>query len=613
MYVCVFVRCSKKQRLHPFVFGTLCSFVVVAFGVIGLMSTEQFDKNISGSSGVSTVTTNMLDDVTNFFSRMDVSLGSVSTQAENLTPSIKASLANFTDLTPGLPGLQTSLRNFGNDLSTYNPVTVYQVDPTAASASTNPLSFECTVCSAIQSTVNDAVSSLDSNGASTTYSQVASTKSAALSKVVDSASAIQSAITGARKQISDVNQKATDFKQSVSDVNDQVSKYEPKRRAVVIVIYLLPLFLVLLYWIFGVVKKETGMKIVLHCSFFSGSVLWLIFAIHLPFALLVADSCYYLDVHDVDLAGTTSLANDITAPLTACLAQQDLLSAFNVSANLDYTTAVVFPVVPNADALLNATALTSLNNQVQSLSVSSFSNAYDSNDKYAQLGNMNALTNIAPYFDYFVLANTSTCIPAKYIGQSIQVQSYRNIVLTALRAESQFQVIINGAQMNMTRVMNQYQLLQNRTVKLLTVDMPSLQSNIDPLIKAGNNVKTQSYCSPLDQDYGRLKSTFCSDVLTSVSGLAFSSFFAAIFVFGMNVSSWYLIHRLQHPVTNAQADSNVGRIVGQQSYVINSGATPAPGEYVHHAVNPHQPHHIELAVASAPVSPTGIAVPASSP
>jgi hypothetical protein len=301
-------------------------------------------------------------------------------------------------------------------------------------------------------------------------------------------------------------------------------------------------------------KREWATKIEVQLVFFVVLLVWLIFLVHLPFSLLVADSCHYLDESEPDLQSVSGFEGRVGRIATACLAQQNLLSALDVAEVLAYANDIVFPDVPSADGLLNATDLDAVNTQVQSVSIASFP-GYDPNAKFVALSNLNARTNVAPYNDLFTLDNVQTCVPEKYVTPDpiqtpAEVRGFRNAILTNLDAENRINVFLDGMKANFTRVTGAYDGLRTDTAALLD-EMRGLQLSITPLLNATQGVLDIAYCTPLDDDYRHMKKTFCDDIIVSVSGMAMASFFIGLFMSIMLVCLWFLVHRLEHGVERA--------------------------------------------------------------
>lgn len=313
-----------------------------------------------------------------------------------------------------------------------------------------------------------------------------------------------------------------------------------------LVLFLMPLLLVVL-WFVAVVgaRKEFGGKIIVHLLFPFGLLVFIIFMVHLPFSLLIADSCHYLDEKEPSLSSVSSFEPIVADTLTACMAQQNLLTALGVADDLDFTGKIAFPTVPSVDGLLDAERLQALDAQVQAVDMAAFP-AYNPAEKSTQLDALNAITNVQLYnYDYFVFANVSDCLPAKYVPNAAEVKQRRNAVLTAMRAEDQIGSLVSELKANSTALMVEFASLRATTSTLL-LRMGELNTTVVPLLDAAQAVVDIAYCTPLDTDYLTMKQTYCDKMIVSVSALAMASFFVGLFMFLLNVALWFLIHRLQH-------------------------------------------------------------------
>lgn len=547
----------RQIRVALFTAG-FCSLVVIAFCVIGLLATEDFHTQLAGSNGIADSSLSVLSDVNSFFDRIDANINNVSTLATSLNSEVAANLASFTDLGTILPDLISNLTAFGAAIGAIDPITVAQQRPVDPSAS--PITIECSFCHTLEDTIDSLASSLDSS-VTPVYSQIDQLKLDVQSEVVDAVATIQSAVADASSQVNDINDKVDSYTSDVDTAHDDIETWETRRRPVVLVIFLLPLVAVVLFWVasFGF-RKEGWTKLLVHIAFFSGMIMWLMFAIHMPLSLLVADGCNYIDYSEINLSDRTSLSTTVAVPLTACLAKQNILDALNVSSELNFADAIVFPSVPDIDTLLNFTGLETMEAEVNGMDLSSFPE-YDPNDKYTALQGLNNYTNVSPYYNYYTLANVSDVIVYTLYGSDADaVQTQQNIVLTDLAAETQINNTLAQARANLTQLVSQYNLLVNLTKIVLYTDVPRLEATIDPLIAAGQTALSDAYCSPIDDDYYEIKGTVCKDIIVSASNLMMASFFVGIFLFGMNFSAWFLMYRLQHPSTGQEftADLYVG-------------------------------------------------------
>jgi hypothetical protein len=189
------------------------------------------------------------------------------------------------------------------------------------------LCIQCSPCVALSVSLRDFANGVDS-AATPLFAQIDSTKSAASSQIVSVKNQILTQISSARGDISSVRDKAASYQTNVQDYSDKVDKYETARRGVTLLLFLISLLLIVA-WLVGtlIMKRETPTKVTSQCCgkrdkhareewdpwlmcvlsccwralspvqfmFGLGTLMWLVFMVHLPFALLSADTCHYLD------------------------------------------------------------------------------------------------------------------------------------------------------------------------------------------------------------------------------------------------------------------------------------------------------------------------------
>lgn len=445
---------------------------------------------------------------------------------------IQTIISNFTNPRAQMTPFLALFTEFGRNVGARNPIRVYQYDHGANPSSDNPIEYTSTFFSDTQTTVNDVAQSI-SDAATPAFDTIDTTKGTASNEVVDAETAIQAQITDAQTEVNKLRVDVVKYNADVDDYNDKVKEYEDYRRKVVLAFFLLPIAMVILWFVLTVgLRKEGGTKCVVCGLFPVGMMMWLLFLIHLPFAVLVADSCNYLDGVDPYLYRETIFDAKVANTLTACLAQQNLLVPLGVADQLDFGETIVFPVV-TADGLLNVTALDEINSEVQALNRSTFT-AYDANAKQTALTQLNGLTSPDSFTFDTIEAN---CNPDNYPSNSGQVRSLKNTIVTALRTETAMDSLLTEIKTNMTVVMTSFNGLKQSTINLLD-NLNALQGTITPLLDSAQAVIDSSFCSPLDDDYLQLKQTFCERMIVSIGGLAMASFFAAMFLGLLNFSGW---------------------------------------------------------------------------
>ena len=216
---------TRRERLVPLVLGSLFALVIVAFALIGCFYTEEFDRELSGSSGLTRTSNLVLVHVSDFFTRMQTEMdhtGALVTAIAGQGGEIQQKVNAFPSLGRGLPGFLSDMTAFGNNVASRSPLVVQQVDSTPPA--TDPLTIQCPFCTDLQSSLNSAVSDLDS--AMPVYNQIESSKSAALTEIVNVNEEIQTRIGEARTQVADINDKATRYNDKVVEYTDYVDKYE---------------------------------------------------------------------------------------------------------------------------------------------------------------------------------------------------------------------------------------------------------------------------------------------------------------------------------------------------------------------------------------------------
>lgn len=545
------------------------------------------DSQISGNRGLGQNTLNVLSHVGLFFDRLDVSMQNVSVTVSGLTDDVKLQINSLNNPRPAFQHFLDDLRAFGSLTASDDPQVVSSTKP----LSTSTTEYPCPACSALGTTIAQLASDIETqtNGPLNSIETVNKT---AQDQVVNAQGTILNAIGQARDQIGTIKGRATSYNSNVADYKTKADDYEKNRRIGGLVIFIIPMAICVFFWLAIWRKSELIVKILIHFMFFFGALMWLLFMVHLPFTLLFADGCHYLDVNDPQLGSIESISS-ISGPLTACLSQHSLLDALDVADQLAFTNITqTMPTPPDVNAILNFTGFTQLNSTVQALDLATAFPTYDPQDKYNSLTQLNMLTTTDQLHpqQYFVLENVTDTDPSDVGWQNnADVQKWKYAVLDAKKAEAQLQAVLQGIKTNMTTVSYEYTSVKDQ-IRTLVDHFVGLSGALQPIVDAALGVKAQTFCNPLDQDYGDMKSLFCSEMIVSISGLAMASFFVGIFIFGVNVSGWFLIYRLAH------GPGSVASQKPDEMYAVNNAGMQMQPMAV--PVTPMSPNGADYQVAS---------------
>jgi hypothetical protein len=191
--------------------------------------------------------------------------------------------------------MTTDLVVLGNQLSALGSALATTVTiPT----STGQRVYTCPACSAIASAVNPAaqqVTSLSSPGG--VVNTLQSTMDTINQTLVSIAQSIGTQINTSRAQLNDAQGKVAEYKSQVTSSTETVNNGDNMRNLGVLVLLLLPCISVVVIIIGGACKWGHLFTLNYLILYLTCMLMFLLFAIHLPVALVFADGCNYLDAN----------------------------------------------------------------------------------------------------------------------------------------------------------------------------------------------------------------------------------------------------------------------------------------------------------------------------
>jgi hypothetical protein len=157
----------------------------------------------------------------------------------------------------------------------------------------------------------------------------------------------------------------------LSNYKSQASTYDGYRNLAVLVILLLPLTAFLALLCGGLCKSGCPFTCFYWFGYFASFLIWILFTIHLPLAVVLNDTCTYVSSVDSNLTQVATLGS-AGQLLNACLYNQSLVSVYNLQGQLNFTSAINFPTIPDLASQFQFSAITNFTNSVMALNLNTF-------------------------------------------------------------------------------------------------------------------------------------------------------------------------------------------------------------------------------------------------
>jgi len=231
--------------------------------------------------------------------------------------------------------------------------------------------------------------------------------------------------------------------------------------------------------------------------------MWILFAIHLPLAVLTGDSCDYVGDFEVDIPD--KLGSDAGKVVESCLLNTSLLDVLNLTQELEFRDKIPFYTLPSIDDVFNFPQLDELTNDVNNLSVTSTFD-FGGLSVATELITINAITSglgDPKVYNKTNLAFLNSTISGDLITTAnLTFHKYQALLL--IDAEAAMTLKLNDIKSNMTHINLSVAKLKNDTNVILQ-NVNSLRSILDPLFGYVDTLKSFATCGFLGNAYLHFK------------------------------------------------------------------------------------------------------------
>jgi len=272
--------------------------------------------------------------------------------------------------------------------------------------------------------------------------------------------------------------------------------------------------------------------------------MWILFAIHLPLAVLTGDSCDYVDGFEVDVPDR--LGSDAGKIVESCLLNTSLLDVLNLTQQLQFRNKIPFYTLPNISDIFNFPELDQLTSDVNNLTVSSTFD-FDGLSVAGELIIVNAITS--GLGDTTVYNRTNVAYLNSTTGDSVTTANltyHKYQALLLIDAEDSMNQKLNNIKANMSNINLSVNNLKNATNVILN-NVNSLRDVLDPLFGYVDILESLATCGFLGDAYLNFKKAYCEGVVTALSCMAMATFFIAFFGIPLIILSIVLKKRMPNP------------------------------------------------------------------
>ncbi len=222
-------------------------------------------------------------------------------------------------LSTGVTVLINMLQSISDLWSDYNVTTEFNNET---------FSFECEFCTTFGETIGNITEQI-SGQTGPIFESLNSTINTIGSSLIDIEDEMIEQIDGFIEQIDDVHGQVENIEDKVLDTKPKIVDYNNKRELGYNVIFAIPLLPIIFILFEGILKKPMCFSLSYICLWFSCTLMWLLSAFHLPTAVLLNDTCNFLDILDQNV--TEHINGTAGEIFQACLTNERLTGFVYIS------------------------------------------------------------------------------------------------------------------------------------------------------------------------------------------------------------------------------------------------------------------------------------------
>jgi len=328
---------------------------------------------------------------------------------------------------------------------------------------------------------------------------------------------------------------------------DHLEEYNGHRELAYNVVFAVPLIAVIYLLFGGVLKKPMCFTLAYCYLWFSCTLMWALLAVHLPIAVLLHDSCDFLEVVDQNVTGT--IGGTPGEVFEACLTGEPLADTLGLSAFLNFTEEITFPSFANLSNDFQFDQLSTLEVDANSTSFTTF---YGKGDD--ALLTINSYTAASDFADGYVWTrdnisafDSTVYYPlndAEDIATRATLDDLQGVLMAEEESISAFNETLSDIRYDLYAVNVQSEELE-QSVQALANNMDEASDLLIPLFDSVHDMEEAAECAFVGDAYHDTKAVMCAAVLGSLSRIVVAMFVIAILSMLSCMWSIQLVRRVE--------------------------------------------------------------------
>lgn len=529
---------TRKEKWRMFAIFFLLVLANAVCAILGLYSNSRMSAALTGSDeGFTAITTDLLADSRTAMNGIIQPLEDSRASLTDIELNVKSKIDNTDVLATGIGALTASVDAFAVEAQTEVDI----VTPATGQAPATGL-YPCVACLGLTTAAAAVVVQMNAETGPVLASmqQTVDDTKVYLTDIIDEirlgfTSALDS-IGAGTGQIDTLEEKAEQMKAKIEEVNRP-------RATLLYVIFLIPILSLLLAGGAGYIQSTGMFTANTYATIIGLSLVALMWALHLPLALVVGDGCEYLDSQETDFV--SNLDPDLGRVLDACLLDQSLVEAFELAPDIQFRDQISFPPPVDIANQFSFSELTTLQSTVHALTITE---AYALNiaggtPVELSLASLNAAAaadgTVGGPFTIDTYTNSVT-------PGSTQLTLQRDTVTQANVTETQMHAVLARLRGSVDAV-----VVESETFKVLVArvqaDLNDVETEVEPLFASIDSITTGARCGFMGDAYRRFKETLCGTTSASITFIAFTAFLVTMLSIPAGCLSMRLHKRFDGP------------------------------------------------------------------
>jgi len=389
-------------------------------------------------------------------------------------------------------------------------------------------SFECEFCSSISETIQNITVEIDSQ-IGPIFEDLDDTVSEIEGSLVDVENETLHQMDLFIDVIAEVRDGVENVEEAVTDSREQVETHNGHREMAYNVVFAIPLISIIYLLFGGVLKKPVCFTMAYCYLWFSCTLMWALLAVHLPIAVLLNDSCDFLDIVDQNVSDAVGEDGQV---MDACLAAEPLADTLGLSGYLNFTEVITFPSLGNISEQFQFEQLTAFEDEAFSTNFTTF---YSEGDEALLI--INNLTALSPRSvgevwsrDNISALNSTWYYPSNSTEATETrdlLDDLQGLLLAEEATLSAFADTISKIQANLSAVNDQAYWLQ-QDVQGLVNNVENASDLLNPLFDSVHDMEEAAECGFVGDAYYDTKAVMCSAVLGSLARIVVAMFVIAV-------------------------------------------------------------------------------------